>query len=329
MDEDKEQKQPEVQAKDRPVDPEREAKIAAAKAMAAKVAAARAAAASPPPAAAAPAPGAPALPGRPPASVPAGKDRPADPEREAKIAAAKAMAAKVAASRAAAGGQAPATPAAAAGAAPRATATVSRPAAPAVSGQTARAAAAEAGRSAFRDEDPNVVSRRYVLRWLLWGSVVAWFGLAAGAGVAMFYPNKVTGFGGIIASGASTSQVPVNFRPPVTVVEAHAYLVNPGPGILALWWKCVHLGCTVPWVPSEDHFHCPCHGSVYLYDSQRIAGPAPRSLDLFPVMIDKSDNIWINTNPGLVYQHLSYEASLCTPLTKNDGKWSWAKGHTL
>jgi cytochrome b6-f complex iron-sulfur subunit len=257
---------------------------------------------------------------------PAKPERPVDPEREAKIAAAKAMAAKVAAARAAGGAAGGA--AAAAPARPAATATVSKPAAPTVSSQAARAAAAEASRSAFKNEDPDVVSRRYVLRWLLWGSVAAWFGLAGGTAVAMFWPNKITGFGGIIPAG-TTAQFPVNVRPPVTVVEAHSYVVNPGPGILALWWKCVHLGCTVPWVPAEDHFHCPCHGSVYLYDGQRIAGPAPRSLDLFPVMIDSSKKVWINTNPSVVFQRLTYLPSQTTPLTKTDGKWSWTKGHTL
>ena len=308
MDED--QKQPEQPA--RPVDPEREAKIVAAKAMAAKVAAARAASAAPAAGPAAPA-----------------KDRPADPEREAKIAAAKAMAAKVAAAR----GGSPTAPAAApaasaASATARPTATVARPAAPTVTSQAARAAAAQGARAAFKGEDPDVVTRRFVLRWLLWGSVVAWFGLAGGTAVAMFWPNKITGFGGIIPAG-TTDQFPANVRPPVVVTEAHAYVVNPGPGILALWWKCVHLGCTVPWVPGEDHFHCPCHGSVYLYNGQRIAGPAPRSLDLFPVMIDSSKKVWINTNPSLVYQRLTYNPSQTTAVTKTDGKWSWAAGHTL
>jgi cytochrome b6-f complex iron-sulfur subunit len=317
---DEEQKEPQAPAGSRParpVDPEREAKIAAAKAMAAKVAAARAASANPP--AAAPAAG--------------GRERPPDPEREAKIAAAKAMAAKVAAARAgggsAGGAAAGAGPAGGAAAArPAATATVSRPAAPAVSSQAARAAAAEAARAAFRNEDPDVVTRRYVLRWLLWGSVAAWFGLAGGTAVAMFWPNKITGFGGVIPAG-TTDQFPPNVRPPVTVTEAHAYVVNPGEGILALWWKCVHLGCTVPWVPSEDHFHCPCHGSVYLYNGQRIAGPAPRSLDLFPVMITTDNKVFINTNPSVVYQRLTYKPSQATPLTRNNGQWSWTKGRSL
>lgn len=254
-------------------------------------------------------------------------ERPIDPERAVKIAAAKAMAAKVAAARVSGGG-APARQVLAEAARTTASATATAPPArtalPAVSSQTARAAAAQATRAADRAEEPDVVSRRYVLRWLLWGSVVAWFGLAGGTSVAMFWPNKITGFGGVIPAGTTDLYAKPEFRPPAVITEAHAYIVNPGPGILALWWKCVHLGCTVPWVPAEDHFHCPCHGSIYLYDGTRIAGPAPRSLDLFPVQI-KGNKVFINTNPSLVFQRLKYEPSQVMPLDKQG--WSWLKGY--
>jgi cytochrome b6-f complex iron-sulfur subunit len=279
-------------------DEERAKRIAAAKEMAAKVAAARA------------------------ASGAAASAKPAvsDEERAKRIAAAKEMAAKVAAARAAGGGGGAAAPAAPA-AAP------ARPAGPAPSGSVARAAAAQTVQAGRPGEDPDVVSRRYVLRWLLWGSVAAWFGLAGGTGVAMFWPNKITGFGGVIPAGTVDQYQQANFRPPARITEAHAYIVNPGPGLMALWWKCVHLGCTVPWVPEEDHFHCPCHGSVYLYNGTRIAGPAPRAMDLFPVMI-KDGKVFINTNPSLVYQRLTYDPSQCLPLDRQ-GQWSWEKGQSV
>jgi cytochrome b6-f complex iron-sulfur subunit len=73
----------------------------------------------------------------------------------------------------------------------------------------------------------------------------------------------------------------------VTAVrEGKFYLSHVPEGMVALYWKCKHLGCTVPWKPDEEFqgnqgvFHCPCHGSIYLRNGQNVAGPAPAPLDL-------------------------------------------------
>ncbi|MGH9771379.1 MAG: ubiquinol-cytochrome c reductase iron-sulfur subunit [Candidatus Acidiferrales bacterium] len=48
---------------------------------------------------------------------------------------------------------------------------------------------------------------------------------------------------------------------------------------------CPHLGCEVAWQASADHFHCPCHGSVFAPDGTRISGPSPRGMDTLPVAV--------------------------------------------
>jgi cytochrome b6-f complex iron-sulfur subunit len=57
-------------------------------------------------------------------------------------------------------------------------------------------------------------------------------------------------------------------------------------GFLALHRKCTHLGCTVPWIPDEQKFVCPCHASAFDNRGDVISSPAPRALDLFPVRIE-------------------------------------------
>jgi cytochrome b6-f complex iron-sulfur subunit len=64
--------------------------------------------------------------------------------------------------------------------------------------------------------------------------------------------------------------------------------------IMAIYQVCVHLGCLVPYIPSEKRFICPCHGSTYERDTQYVRGPAPRNLDQFPVKV-VNDNIVVNT----------------------------------
>eukprot|EP00798_Chlamydomonas_sp_ICE-L_P018076 gene18076-24499_t len=58
---------------------------------------------------------------------------------------------------------------------------------------------------------------------------------------------------------------------------------------------CTHLGCVVPWVPSENKFKCPCHGSQYNSEGKVVRGPAPLSLALAHIDIDESDHVVFNT----------------------------------
>ena len=65
-------------------------------------------------------------------------------------------------------------------------------------------------------------------------------------------------------------------------------------GLVALYQRCVHLGCRVPWCQSSQWFECPCHGSKYNRVGEKKAGPAPRGLDRFAIIVD-GDNLTINT----------------------------------
>jgi cytochrome b6-f complex iron-sulfur subunit len=57
-------------------------------------------------------------------------------------------------------------------------------------------------------------------------------------------------------------------------------------GFLALHRECTHLGCTVPWVATEDRFICPCHASSFDITGEVLSPPAPRPLDIFRVRIE-------------------------------------------
>jgi len=57
-------------------------------------------------------------------------------------------------------------------------------------------------------------------------------------------------------------------------------------GFLALSRECTHLGCTVPWVPEENRFVCPCHSSTFDIRGDVSGPPAPRALDHYRVRIE-------------------------------------------
>ena len=66
-------------------------------------------------------------------------------------------------------------------------------------------------------------------------------------------------------------------------------------GFLALSRRCTHLGCTVPWVATENKFICPCHASAFDIAGNVISPPAPRALDIYTVHIE-NDIVKVDTS---------------------------------
>jgi cytochrome b6-f complex iron-sulfur subunit len=115
------------------------------------------------------------------------------------------------------------------------------------------------------------------------------------AGLSFLSPRKTDGeFGGLFNLG-SYEQYPAGS---VTPVETRRfYLVRlPEGGFLAVYRRCTHLGCAVPYDPSVSKFICPCHGSGFTMDGDVLNEPAPRPLDLFPLSINESGEIVVDTS---------------------------------
>lgn len=154
-------------------------------------------------------------------------------------------------------------------------------------------------------------TRRDILKWGLLGSLLAMLGGFGGTFVMYFTPRRVGTFGGKVTVPTTVAELPVNGEP-LRVREGKFYLVNVPDGLLALYWKCKHLGCTVPFKADEEFqgevgvFHCPCHGSIYLRNGQNVAGPAPAPLDLMEIDLT-GGKIVVNT--GKITTRARYEPS--------------------
>jgi cytochrome b6-f complex iron-sulfur subunit len=143
------------------------------------------------------------------------------------------------------------------------------------------------------EEEARITRRRFMRNTFL--STMTAFTIGGGATFLLFFwPKKVGTFGSKIAVGALADYPEGSVT---KVSEGRFWLVHlrqeDGGGFMALYWKCVHLGCTVPWEPDESGtyegksykgiFKCPCHGSLYIYNGQNFGGPAPRPLDYMDV----------------------------------------------
>jgi cytochrome b6-f complex iron-sulfur subunit len=152
-----------------------------------------------------------------------------------------------------------------------------------------------------REVRPRPVSRREFFRRSLLTSV-SLFGLQFGAAsLAFLWPNLRGGFGAVIDLGLSPEAIKSQIesdRLPFYFGAGRFYLVNyegdgtdtvyaglVGDGLMALYQKCVHLGCRVPFCQQSQWFECPCHGSKYNRAGEYRDGPAPRSMDRFAVRV--------------------------------------------
>ncbi|MFO7299015.1 MAG: ubiquinol-cytochrome c reductase iron-sulfur subunit [Actinomycetes bacterium] len=153
-------------------------------------------------------------------------------------------------------------------------------------------------------EEAGVTRRQFFNRAILATFFAGFIGQMGMSALANFWPKLRGGFGADVDAGAVTDLQAQTVSAdgsvtPVFVPEARAYVV-PAPaqlsdqfegmpvaagGLMALFQRCVHLGCRVPWCATSVGFECPCHGSKYNSIGEYFGGPAPRNLDRFAVEV--------------------------------------------
>ncbi len=176
-------------------------------------------------------------------------------------------------------------------------------------------------------EAAEIAKERLSRRRFLRRSMLAVWGLSTTAAVAgslyMLYPNLAGQFGSALNVGKKAdfpAVTPDNFKLNQAGVfyrqSAKTYVVHlakntqfllsgsnltdqldaesvvkdaDGSYWIALYQRCVHLGCTVPFRDSCVSFKCPCHGSHYNVTGEWLDGPAPKSLDRFLIAFTGED----------------------------------------
>lgn len=81
------------------------------------------------------------------------------------------------------------------------------------------------------------------------------------------------------------------------------WLVNLSPDepkLIALSIICTHLGCIPAWLPGDQKYKCPCHGSGYYINGVNFEGPTPRPLERFA--ISKDADGYINVDMTQVFR---------------------------
>ena len=167
-----------------------------------------------------------------------------------------------------------------------------------------------------RQSEARRVARRSFLRVSAFAAITLGVGGMVSGFLAFFNLRSPTGFGRPVTVPAN--RIPAPGTEPVRISEGKFWLLNlegtqgdvledgGSGGLIALYWKCPHLGCTVPWRADftgsqvgfpgvNGWFRCPCHGSTYSQAGVRVFGPAPRSMDTFLVEVNGDGSITVNT----------------------------------
>jgi cytochrome b6-f complex iron-sulfur subunit len=162
-------------------------------------------------------------------------------------------------------------------------------------------------------EEAGITRRQFNNRAIsaTFGSFMALMGIDM---LAFMWPKVTGGFGSDVDAG-EIGEILVKLTAadgsviPLFIPEARAYIVPIDDanlsaqfkdrnvalsGVTALYQRCVHLGCRVPWCATSQGFECPCHGSKYDSVGEYFAGPAPRNLDRFEIEV-KDDRLIIKT----------------------------------
>lgn len=137
-------------------------------------------------------------------------------------------------------------------------------------------------------EQSAQLSRRSFLRFFLaaLGTLAA---VEAGAASLLYLKPRdlKEDFGGVVTAGkleefptGSVTEFP----------EGRFFLVRAQDGgLLAIYYRCPHLGCTVSWVAERERFYCPCHASSFDQFGDFNNSPVPRALDLFAVQVEDGE----------------------------------------
>lgn len=104
-------------------------------------------------------------------------------------------------------------------------------------------------------------------------------------------PRVSKGFGAAISAGSASKFLEGDVE---YFSDGRFYMARADGELRALYQKCPHLGCRVPFCESSGRFECPCHGSVFNRKGEYIHGPAPRGMDSFPVR-EESGEIVVDT----------------------------------
>lgn len=152
-----------------------------------------------------------------------------------------------------------------------------------------RAPEGKPGSARHNSESPDKSRRR-----LIWGLIGGYLGVNFLMFLRFFFPRALYEPNTMVNIG-----YPTGFAQGVNqqFLQSNRLWVILEPGrLFVIFARCTHLGCTPDWLPQQDMFHCPCHGSEYDPEGINFAGPAPRPMDRCKVKLQANGTVLVDSS---------------------------------
>ncbi len=155
-------------------------------------------------------------------------------------------------------------------------------------------APAAAAPPAAKDDEKGLTRRLF-----MWSLPVGWVAFAAASASGLIatarslFPNVLfeppQAFKAGFPPEYNMGEVDVRWKDAFGV-----WIVRNSEGFYALLATCTHLGCSPNWLPAENKFKCPCHGSGFYMSGVNFEGPAPRPLERARIVLSDDGQILVD-----------------------------------
>ena len=153
-------------------------------------------------------------------------------------------------------------------------------------------AASRAARGAKGGPSPDTLDKDR--RWVIKAHLLGYLGTNFLMFLRFFFPRALYEPNTIVNIGYPTDfQLGVNQQ---FLNSNRIWVIKEPDRIFVIFARCTHLGCTPDWLPQQNMFHCPCHGSEYDPEGINFAGPAPRPMDRAYVQFLPNGSIQTDTS---------------------------------
>jgi len=151
-------------------------------------------------------------------------------------------------------------------------------------------------KSEYGHTGPQESERRDFLKYVLGGGLLAWLGAVLYPVLAYMKPPKQ---GEVEVSSVKAGKVSAMEKDSGVIVRfgnKPVILVRSAAGdFRAFSATCTHLDCTVQYRKDMGLIWCACHNGRYDLNGRNVAGPPPRPLDEYRVVV-QGDEISISKN---------------------------------
>ena len=145
-------------------------------------------------------------------------------------------------------------------------------------------------------ETGGKTSKRDFLKYVLGGSLLAWLASVLYPVLAYMKPPKQGEVEVSSVKAGKLADIPADTGQIVKFGNKPVILVRTASGELrAFDATCTHLDCTVQYRPDMGVIWCACHNGKYDLNGRNIAGPPPRPLEPYRVVV-QNDEILISKN---------------------------------